>query len=932
MKRSLLALCMLLVAHIGNAQPFTLDQSFGNNGNVTTDFGFSLNVRGSWTRDMALSPDGSMYLPVQVGSNIFIVRHLENGAFDTTYGNKGYSMPVNIYNGNVVLQPDHKVIVGGYAYVEGSINVVLARFTTSGMLDNTFGGGDGMVVTNGGTAQGFPTSDVLHDITLQQDGKIVIAGNSNEDFLIIRYLADGSLDSSFSGDGMVTINFGSPYDVAYAIAVKSDGKIVAAGERSDGNVSRLTVACLTPDGLPDTGFSYDGKEVLYWGASSTARDLAIQTDGKIVLTGSVLVTSGNYNSEFLVVRMNADATLDNGFSNDGIQTVQLGPMAETAEAVALQADGKIVVTGAVNRPTTTDIALARFNTDGTPDNTFGVEGIATVVRGIGINYAYALTLDATGRILTTGYFNQPGIQYAVMRHTPTGSLDNSFDGDGIMTGYKPDSPASFYTAAVQPDGKIVAVGGAYAKAWWAEYHEEEIAVVRFNVNGTIDSSFDEDGRLVVDFGTGAGIAKAITIQADGKILIGGTVHNGRNQDFAVVRLNMDGTLDETFGAGGKLLIDFSDSDDQLAGIAVMPDGRIVAAGRTYDWRNEQAVNFAICRYNADGTPDNSFSGDGKVTADFSTPQLPATHDEINAMVLQPDGKIVVAGLHAWWTHPVDFIVARYNTDGTLDASFNGTGFTITSFGGVDIPHSAALDLNGNIVVSGYGYALDGNTAIARYSPNGTPDSTFDGDGKLKSPLVEPRAMVLQEDGKIIICGMSSFTGEPVIMLMRYNTDGTPDETFSGDGLLEIELPDVSEWIEDIVLDNNRLYLVGREGEKGHGLVAALQMDLSTPSITKGDVDAKKTLFADAKLQSPARTKYALDVYPNPSSSQFTIIPWMPVATTATLLIFDGSGKVVERKQITSGQPVRLGSNYKPGIYFVECIQGNTRIRTKLVKS
>ena len=272
MKKSLFAFCILLVAHLVNAQPFTLDQSFGNNGYVSTGFGFSLNVHGSHTRHIVLRPDGSFYLPLQAGLDMFVVRHLVNGALDTTYGNNGYSVPVQAFNGKAALQQDDKVLVGGYAYAEGSFNIILARFTTSGMLDSTFSG-DGIVVTNIATMQGIPSSDLLNALTLQGDGKIVIAGGSgatfySEDFLVVRYLADGSLDSSFAGDGILTLDMGSSRDVAYAVAIKSDGKIVAAGEVADANASRLAVACLNSDGSPDAGFSYDGKEILYWGAEA----------------------------------------------------------------------------------------------------------------------------------------------------------------------------------------------------------------------------------------------------------------------------------------------------------------------------------------------------------------------------------------------------------------------------------------------------------------------------------------------------------------------------------------------------------------------------------------------------------------------------------------------------------------------------------------
>jgi len=935
MKKSLFALYMLLAVNFANAQPFTLDQSFGNHGYVTTGFGFNLNPGGTSAGQIFLLPNGSFYLLQQVGWEAFISRHFANGMLDIGYGDHGYSPHVTALGSNAVLQPDGKVVIGGYIFTtDSSVDFALARFTTGGALDNSFGG-DGIVTTNIRNVEGIPSADYLNALALQSDGKIVAGGSSGsslgnqEEFLLARYLPNGSLDISFATGGIMEVDLGNAATIN-AVGIKSDGKIVAAGWVVDGSFTRLAVISVNPNGSLDPSFSYDGKEIVYWGAMSEGRALEIQPNGKIVVAAVYSATMEDI--DFMVVRMNADGSLDNSFSGDGIQTTNFGSPYEYVEAIALQPDGKIVVAGEINIGGLADFGLARFNTDGSPDNSW--EGDGTVITDIrrGQDGISSLAIDAAGKIWAVGFSSDLSLEYAVLRYNTNGSLDDSFDDNGILLGYKPGSPVSFYASAVQADGKIVTVGTALYKPWWTEKLEDEIAVARFNVDGTLDNSFAGNGRVIVDYGTGIGNGTAIAIQPDGKIVVGGYTSNGANQDFALARLNTSGTFDNSFGIGGKILIDFSDSDDLLHGIAIQSDGKIVAAGRTYDWRNQQGINFALCRYNANGTPDNSFSGDGKVITDFSTSQLPATHDEINALLLQPDGKIVVAGLHAWWTSPVDFIVARYNTNGTLDPAFNGTGFITTGIGSVDIVQSAALHSDGKIVVSGYGYGPSGNTAIVRYKTNGTLDSTFHGNGILNASLSDPRSMVLQDDGKIIIGGMSNFVDGPNINLTRYNTDGTLDNSFSGDGMVDVELTGINELMEDLLLHGNRLYIVGRIPDRGEGFIAAVEMDFA-PSLIVGDfANTHIGLMAVATEQLNAKEKHRLDVSPNPSNTHFTIIPRMPVATPATLTVFDGSGRLVERKQVVAGQPIRLGSNYKPGIYYVECIQGSTRLRTKLVKS
>jgi uncharacterized delta-60 repeat protein len=213
--------------------------------------------------------------------------------------------------------------------------------------------------------------------------------------------------------------------------------------------------------------------------------------------------------------------------------------------------------------------------------------------------------------------------------------------------------------------------------------------------GELDTSFDDDGMVTTDFG-GLDEALGVAIQADGKIVAAG--RGTAVGDFALARYNRDGSLDTSFDGDGKVTTDFGSPFDVALGVAIQPDGRIVAAGTA------AGDDFALARYNRDGTLDTSFDGDGKVTTDFG-----AMDAALGAPAIQPDGKIVAAG---YTTAGGDFALARYNRDGSLDTSFDGDGKVTTDFGSpFDVAAGVAMQPNGRIVAAG---GDGGDFALARY--------------------------------------------------------------------------------------------------------------------------------------------------------------------------------------------------------------------------
>ena len=350
-----------------------------------------------------------------------------------------------------------------------------------------------------------------------------------------------------------------------------------------------------------------------------------------------------------------------------------------------------------------------------------------------------------------------------------GDLDTTFGTGGKVTTQFGTSQSEAAAVVLQSDGKFVAAGYSFNGT------NSDIALARYNANGSLDTTFGTGGIVTTDIGNVDNASFALAIQpADGKLIAAGSSINGMNDDFAVVRYNTNGTLDNTFGTGGIVTTNFAgNSFDYIEAVALQPDGKIVAAGSLF---NGSSFLFALARYNTNGTLDDTFGTGGRVTTSFTN-----VDDLARAMVLQPDGKIIVAG-----EADTDIVVARYNSNGTLDTTFDGDGKAITSIGLFDAAYDVALQPDGKIVIAGE--AGDGNNSdfvAARYESTGSLDLTFDGDGIVTTPIGSSNeiatAISLQSNGKIIVGGFSFNGGNDDFALVRYNSNGTLDSSFGTGG-------------------------------------------------------------------------------------------------------------------------------------------------------
>jgi uncharacterized delta-60 repeat protein len=393
-----------------------------------------------------------------------------------------------------------------------------------GSLDTGFGRG-GKVTTpiRSGRDTAFAVRDRASALALQKDGKLVAAGWSesieSSGFALVRYNANGTLDTSFGRGGKVTTApLGSGSD---ALAIQQDGKLVAAGSDNSGALSFLLVR-YNANGTLDTSFGGTGKVTTPLGVASA---LAIQKDGKIVAAGRSDINNHS-GGVFALVRYNANGTLDRSFGRGGKVTTMIGPGAG-ANALAIQQDGKLVAAGWSNNR----FALVRYNANGTLDTSFGRGGKVTTPLGRGAGAA-ALAIQQDGKLVAAGYAdNGPDYDFALVRYNANGKLDTSFGRGGEVT--TPVGPGVGASAlAIQKDGKLVAAGEGSSGRF---VEIGAFALVRYNANGTLDTSFSRGGKATTPIGSGGDGAAALAIQQDGKLVAAGSSDHGSDQVFALVR-------------------------------------------------------------------------------------------------------------------------------------------------------------------------------------------------------------------------------------------------------------------------------------------------------------------------------------------------------------------------------------------------------------
>ncbi|GEP45379.1 choice-of-anchor D domain-containing protein [Brevifollis gellanilyticus] len=399
-----------------------------------------------------------------------------------------------------------------------------------------------------------------------------------------------------------------------------------------------------------------------------------------------------------------------------------------------------------------------------------------VVKGTGTG---PQTFDLAGNAVSNTPFDG-GQSYIYTTVPPymgsTGVLDTTFDGDGKRVHPFGNAGDGAYAVAIQSDGKIVATGYTLNTSTSVN----NVPIVRYNSNGSFDTSFDGDGKVASVFGTADAWANGVAIQSDGKIVVAGMATAGASgKVFLVARYTSGGALDTSFGAIGYAMTDVSASvhEDVAYALVIQSDGKILVAG-TCD-TSSQGRQFAIVRYTSGGILDTGFGSGGKVFTDFTTGD-----DIARAITIQPDGKIIVAGEAGASS---DFAAARYLADGTLDTTFNTTGkFTHSITAGTDGARGVGVQSSGAIVLGGFaGTGNSRDMALVRLTSTGLLDTTFNSTGVVTTPIGsgvdEGRSLIVQPDDKLILAGASHNGTNHDVAVVRYTSEGVLDTSFNTTG-------------------------------------------------------------------------------------------------------------------------------------------------------
>lgn len=790
--------------------------------------------------------------------------------------------------GEVILSDgDHEVIADQYSVIIGnSGNDIIknAGFAYGGKGNDTiivsslggtyvFGKGDGQDTISAEASSG-PRHSVLQfleDVS-SNEVRVIRSGNdlifsiigTSDQIRLVNFLLNDMSDNAYNPIQEVRFADGTIWSIANIIshfnaAPESDngsvlidenviytfsaGDFVFKDKDSGDYLRSIRIDSLPKDGL----LTINGKNVV------VGQVIAIELLNTLTYTPDYNENGVNYASfNFSVQDNNGGSSASNTFtfsvkptssypvflggenSRPGIVITDAGALNDTPFDIVFQADGKYLV---ITRGKGSDFILYRYNTDGSLDRSFG----------------------KNGRVTTD-----------VARYTDQG-----------------------HAVLVQQDGKILVSGYSTNSNYWQTW--SDFTVIRYNIDGTLDTSFGNNGIVITDVNGYWDEANDMCLQPDGKIIIAGQSsppskpdgsHSSLCTDFALLRYNTDGTLDASFGSNGKLITSLGYYTEVFNSIKLQPDGKIVAVG--YVGLEELAVYheaMVVFRFNPDGSPDSSFSEDGHAIVDIRG------FDDTYSILIQPDGKLLVAGSGQ------SAFMCRFNSDGSLDSSFGVNGCV------TDIPvnypssnNNVVIMPDGKILLAGRGSAIGydhtpGNdTALVRYNSDGSLDTTFGSNGVVRTQVSNngiigaptgndpdcAKAIRVQPDGKVVVIGyvyVDKIKKNMDIYMVRYNVDGTLDTTFGTAYLVEDQVINRGQNLNFSIAEH--LFVSGQDGDTltysatmadGSNLPGWLNFDPSTLTFSgipeRGDVGtyALKVIVTDQWGFSASSNIFDINVF------------------------------------------------------------------------
>ncbi len=811
-----------------------LDPSFGEGGIVTSRF--------TDDPDLPISPwtiversNGGYVVGGEICDADYITcefataAYLPDGSPDPSWGTDGVVFS-NLDDVNSLFswpprgieQPDGKVVIGGIVYqTDGDVDMLLRRHNMDGSLDTTFGNngmavydfdGEGNYVEN---VLPLPGNKIL---TVGGFGEVIDPFNYTIDkgFLAV-FNEDGSLDTSFGGDGLVTWTHGDEGAAPEDLAIGSDGTIYAAGivTTPDGPWD-CAVWAFDEDGVLDSGFGDLGVSIIDSGFDDWCTSIARLPDGGIALGGSAYPVDSRSRSDEHIAsrlaalgetadsfafRLNPDGSMDDTFGDNGIYLFDLDGEENQTFLLRAQKDGKLLLTGQIVDPDTgfMEMTTVRLQGDGNflanpgmLDPTYGEDGVTLTDFGGADDLANANALMPDGKWVVGGWVNSYPGDFGLARYRTDGRLDPNFgDGGKVVTAFTsdPDAVDAAWQVVARPNGGVFAIGDVCD----ADYIVCDIAIAAYLEDGSLDNSFGNGGLVTTDPGTFTAYAwpTRAVLQQDGKLVVGGVVIQDDDAvDLLFIRYNADGSLDTTFGTDGITIEDLGGVDSFLQDVVAVPGGKIVGVGVFGGFvdplTTEEDAGF-LTRLNSDGTLDMSFGGgDGFVTWDNGGAPTSGRY-----VLVTPDNHLLALGYRNVGPD-ADCTLRRYDMDGNLDTTFGDNGQVIIDTGQDDGCLKMALTPDNKVAI------------IGPTSPVEEPEAAADDTIALG---LRGRA-----SGNLSLAGQSPVTRstqEEALgnFLALYNLDGTPDTTFGENGLLRYDIYDGVGIGYNIAIQNDGKYLI-----------------------------------------------------------------------------------------------------------------------------
>ncbi len=918
--------------------PGTLNAAFGDDGLAKANFANGVD----YGYAIARQNDGKILVAESGDDKVFrVLRYNTDGTLDTRFGNGGIvttAVGARSEARAIAIQPDDgKIVVAGYVYNAESAydyhDFAVVRYNSDGTLDRTFSD-DGMLTTD------FERSNDQANAVVIQSGKIVVVGTAfspinnsySYNFAVARYLSDGTLDTTFSGDGKATFDLAGDSDYARAVAIQGSN-ILVAGSAYNGNYTDFGLIRVQDNGNLDSTFNNNtGKSLTDFSNNYDYANAITVSGTEIVLSGAAYMGANSY--DFAIARYG-----ENGQPINSFVVPSAGD--DYAYAVAVRPDSKIVA-GGYGRfgSSTTDMAVVQLTTAGALDTTaLGGDGKATVDVGGTTDYGYAMLLDQDGKIVLAGGANNGTTSYdlALARIGLDGNPDTSFNSTGKLTASFAGTYDHARAVMVQSDGKVLVAGEkSYGSARdWGAAGNSSFGVARFSADGILDTTFGTNGWATAFAGNSYAYAIAPVPGPDGKFVVAGYGAGSYSPDFAVARFSSNGTLDTTFSDDGMVTYSYGARTlDYAYAVAVQDDGKVIVAGAVYDTQAPgRSYDLLVMRYNANGILDTTFGeqGSGKVRHSIGL-----NADYNYSIALQDDGKIVLAGTSLQGAKSYDMVVVRLRADGTLDDrsgggqgfGTNGGGFTTVDFGWVDYAYGVDLDSQNRIVVAGCAkVGTQYDLALARFTADGLLDSSFNGTGKLTYDIAGGSdyayALKIEPDDKIVVAGRALNGTDADILVMRYTTAGQLDSSFGNGG---ITLTDhVGGYDFGQAMDftpQGELVVAGPVwGPAGYDFGVAHYFGES--GGLKVDVtDVAPTLTVRGADSVGTGQTYTLTLGPVVDPGQDTVtsysIHWGDgTTTTKTAAELDAAGRRVEHVYLTASQPsITVDVTNEDGVYTV----------------